>query len=154
MDATLQAKDKTANCYTGTTLNNFPENAQIYGIAKTVTGENLDSLNQNFTYITPVTAEGYENDNLMSVDSTTNKVGRIALVTYLNSWVDENQTEDNKYCKWETDKTTGRPVLKAAEETVVSQKYAITSNVTGSDGNLWYRCGGDSSRTSQRRTDR
>lgn len=50
----------------------------------------------------------------MSVDSTTNKVGRIALVTYLNSWVDENQTEDNKYCKWETDKTTGRPVLKAA----------------------------------------
>jgi len=133
VDATLQAKDKTANCYTGTTLNNFPENAQIYGIAKTVTGENPDSLNQNFTYITPVTAEGYENDNLMAVDGTTNKVGRIALVTYLNSWVDENQTEDNKYCKWETDKTTGRPVLKAAEETVVSQKYAITSNVTGSE---------------------
>ena len=133
MDATLQAKDKTANCYTGTTLNNFPENAQIYGIAKTVTGDNLDSLNQNFSYITPVTGEGYENDNLMAVDGTTNKVGRIALVTYLNSWVDENQTEDNKYCKWETDKTTGRPVLKAAEETVVSQKYAITSNVTGSE---------------------
>ena len=109
------------------------ENAQIYGIAKTVTGDNLDSLNQNFSYITPVTGEGYENDNLMAVDGTTNKVGRIALVTYLNSWVDENQTEDNKYCKWETDKTTGRPVLKAAEETVVSQKYAITSNVTGSE---------------------
>lgn len=133
VDATLQAKDKTANCYTGTTLNNFPENAKIYGITKTVTGDNQDAINQNFSYITPVTAEGYENDNLMSVDSTTNKVGRIALVTYLNSWVDENQTEDNKYCKWETDKTTGRPVLKAAEETVVSQKYAITSNVTGSE---------------------
>ena len=58
VDATLQAKDKTANCYTGTTLNNFPENAQIYGIAKTVTGENLDSLNQNFTYITPVNSRG------------------------------------------------------------------------------------------------
>lgn len=109
------------------------ENAQIYGIAKTVTGDNLDAINQNFSYVTPVTAEGYENDNLMSVDSKTNKVGRIALVTYLNSWVDENQTEDNKYCKWETDKTTGRPVLKAAEETVVSQKYAITSKVTGSE---------------------
>ena len=112
VDATLQAKDKTANCYTGTTLNNFPENAQIYGIAKTVTGDNLDSLNQNFTYITPVTGEGYENDNLMAVDGTTNKVGRIALVTYLNSWVDENQTEDNKYCKWETDKTTGSDTIR------------------------------------------
>lgn len=132
-DFTLSAKDKFANCYIGTTLNNFPETAKIYGLTNTVTGENQDSLNPNFSYVTPVTGAGYENDNLMAVDSKTNKVGRIALVTYLNSWVDENQTEDNKYCKWETDKTTGRPVLKAAEESVVSQKYAITSNVTGSE---------------------
>ena len=34
----------------------------------------------------------------------------------MNSWVEDNQTEDNAYRTWETDKETGKPVLKAKEE--------------------------------------
>lgn len=132
-DGTLLVKNsKLANTYSAHTITNLPEGAEVYGIARNVNKYegDTDNLQQNFSYNTPLTKEGCEHDNLMEVDAN-NKVGRFTLLSCLNSWVEENQTEDNQYLTWETDKTTGKPVLKAAKEEVRTEKYAITSKVTG-----------------------
>ena len=122
--------DKAANYYYGGTITNAPENSDIYGITQNGTDANAPL----YSYITPLTADGKGNDDyLFAVDRDTNKVGRVNLVTLLNSWVEDNQTEDNAYSKWEKDKTTGKPVLKAKEESVSNKKYDITSEVTGKD---------------------
>lgn len=120
-----------ANYYYGGTITNAPENSEIYGITQNGTDANAPL----FSYITPLTKDGQGNDDYLSaVDRDTNKIGKFTkLVSALNSWVEDNQTEDNAYRTWETDKETGKPVLKAKEESVSNKKYDITSEVTGKE---------------------
>lgn len=120
-----------ANYYYGGTIKNAPENSEIYGITQNGTDANAPL----FSYITPLTKDGQGNDDYLSaVDRDTNKIGKFTkLVSALNSWVEDNQTEDNAYRTWETDKETGKPVLKAKEESVSNKKYDITSEVTGKE---------------------
>lgn len=119
-----------ANYYYGGTITNAPKNSAIYGIAQRAT----DANGPLFSYITPLTMDGYGNDDYLSAVDSNHKIGKFTkLVSALNSWVEDNQTEDNAYRTWETDKTTGKPVLKAKEESVSNKKYDITSEVTGKD---------------------
>lgn len=120
-----------ANYYYGGNITNAPQTDDIYGISQNATAVNAPL----FSYITPLTQEGMGNDDFLSaVDRDTNKIGKFTkLVSALNSWVEDNQTEDNAYSIWETDKETGKPVLKAKEEAVSNKKYDITSEVTGKE---------------------
>ena len=120
-----------ANCYYGGTITNAPQTDDIYGIGQNATGANAPL----FSYLTPLTADGLGNDDYLSaVDPETHKIGKFTkLVSALNSWVEDNQTEDSAYRTWETDKETGKPVLKAKEESVSNKKFAITSEVTGKE---------------------
>lgn len=115
-----------ANNYFGGSISSSVD-AEIYGIAKTITGDLTDV---NYSYFEPVVPVENENEDYFSTVDSNNKVGRIKLATLLNEWVNDNSSEIS-YSAWTSDMESGKPVHKAAEQS--AESFNIITDVTGTE---------------------
>ena len=115
-----------ANNYFGGSISSSVD-ADIYGIAKTITGDLTDV---NYSYFEPVVPVENENEDYFSTVDANNKVGRIKLATLLNEWVNDNSSQIS-YSAWTSDTESGKPVHKAAEQS--AESFNIITDVTGTE---------------------